>query len=149
MKKDRNIPNSKDKKKSSSSWNKNSSRVYGKNKQGSRRKGKNNQKSHSKYPHSNKSSTKNLSKILGKVIHIVNDEAIVHPPLNMPKSGNIAILDDRVIGTVRHPIGRVEDPYIPIVLNQLGRKLQNTIVGQVVLFAYRPKKKGMRRSANN
>jgi len=146
MKKD---PSSKDKKISSSPWEKNSSKSHGKNKQGIKRKGKNNQKSHGKYPQANKSSTKNQSKKLGKVTHVINEEAIVHPPLNMPKSGNIAILDGRVIGTVRHPIGKVDDPYIPIVLNQLGRKLLKTIVGQEVQYAYRPKKKGKRRSANN
>lgn len=85
--------------------------------------------------------TKPKSKPLGKVLHIVGEEAIVKNPQRMPKSGNVALLENRVVGTVRHPFGRVDEPYIPVKLNQLGSKLGDKLVGSELSFAYRPRKR--------
>lgn len=84
---------------------------------------------------------------LGKVLHIVGNEAICQPLTSFKGRGWKVVIDDEVIGMLGDPFGNVERPYQPIILKPHVRT-QSSNFTEKEAFAIPKKKKSKYRSKN-
>ncbi|MHA2061608.1 MAG: hypothetical protein ACXAB7_03020 [Candidatus Kariarchaeaceae archaeon] len=88
--------------------------------------------------------TKAFDRPLGKIIHIVNGEAITQPATPfVAKNARVYLKTSEEIGILGDPFGNVNQPYQPILLK---KNLQLDLVGtDVIARIYKKRRKSRRR----
>lgn len=61
---------------------------------------------------------KDYKRPIGKILHILNNEAICFPQTGFKGKGWKVFVDEQYIGKLGDPFGAVERPYQPILLNK-------------------------------
>lgn len=76
---------------------------------------------------------------LGKILHIIDNEAICRPDnAFIAKGARVLMLDQRRIGVLGDPFGPADHPYQAIILE---KNVGDEIIGKLALAQLKPKKK--------
>lgn len=84
-----------------------------------------------------------MKTLLGKIIHVLKNEAIVPNCSTKVKRGSSAFVQgkSKAIGTIEYPFGLYDTPYYPIKLNNFGKKIKAELPGLEVTVESLKKRK--------